>query len=407
MTSHRAIRGLVLASLVIIARPSFAQCAFALSGVTSGISTINFIPEGAEPFGTTLQAVGDWAFGCEGIGGTYPSLMTGSFRGASDVLNVYVFYHVGKDTVNERCGYTDVLISPTTGQITGATVHMWEQQGDGADCTSNMENLVTHEIGHVLGLGDVDQYTSCNGTIMGSNPSFISTDQCALVQDTWLTPTEEQQLLGYCNTGNGCTPGYVQPPCSNEGATDECGCCLNYSPILIDLVGSGIRMTDAEHGAIFDINGVPDYKRLGWPQDGSAAWLACDRNSNGHIDNGRELFGNATPTASGSFAQNGYEALADLDGDGDGWIDGSDLIFAKLVLWRDFNHDGMSEPGELVSLADAGVIAISTAPELSARRDAFGNSFRYRSKVIMTTAPRVRFSYDVFPVAESIRVAVP
>jgi hypothetical protein len=83
--------------------------------------------------------------------------------------------------------------------------------------------------------------------------------------------------------------------------------------------------------------------------------LAMDLNGNGLIDDGTELF---TPDfAGGSFATGG-EALASLDDNGDGVIDAGDAAFAGLLVWRDGDADGVTDAGELVSLADAGITAI-------------------------------------------------
>ena len=75
---------------------------------------------------------------------------------------------------------------------------------------------------------------------------------------------------------------------------DECGCCPNPSPIVIDLQGDGLRFSNAEDGVLFDINGLGLTLWIGWPKDTDDAWLVRDRDSNGMIDSGAEMFGNAT-----------------------------------------------------------------------------------------------------------------
>ncbi len=98
------------------------------------------------------------------------------------------------------------------------------------------------------------------------------------------------------------------------------------------------------HRISFDLNldGADDQVAL--PSAGSR-FLALDRNRNGRIDDGAELFG----PASG----NGFAELAALDGDGDGWIDADDQAFGELRVW-----DGEGAPQ---TLAQAGVGAIYTA----------------------------------------------
>jgi hypothetical protein len=156
-------------------------------------------------------------------------------------------------------------------------------------------------------------------------------------------------------------------------------------PLIVDLTGEGFHLTDQEHGVVFDIAATNRPFKIPWTADSRNAFLVLDRNGNGIIDNGWEMFGNFTPQQP-SDTPNGFLALAMYDrpeygGNGDGVIDQRDLIFSQLRLWVDSNHDGISQPGELHTLPELGGYSISLKYQLSRKTDEFGNVFRYRAKL--------------------------
>lgn len=166
------------------------------------------------------------------------------------------------------------------------------------------------------------------------------------------------------------------------------------SPILIDLDGDGVPVSSAESGVVFDIfaGGVPVL--VAWPDSSADAFLALDRDGSGTIDSGAELFGNRTPLRSGDIAMNGFEALAELDANGDGVVNSDDSGYASLLIWRDDDRNGWSAPSELIGLAAAGVLEISVQAKESRRRDRWGNLFLLRSWVNINGGRS--FAYDVF-----------
>jgi hypothetical protein len=144
------------------------------------------------------------------------------------------------------------------------------------------------------------------------------------------------------------------------------------SPLILDLDGDGVETLGKSEGIHFDHDGNGFAETTGWvgKDDGLLVW---DRNGNGQIDDGSELFGNNTKLANGQNAANGFAALAELDSNHDGKIDANDAAFNQLRIWKDADSDAALDAGELLGLGSANVGSLNTAYTNQNQYDAQGN----------------------------------
>lgn len=143
-------------------------------------------------------------------------------------------------------------------------------------------------------------------------------------------------------------------------------------PLTLDLDGDGLETVGTAAGILFDQTGSGVKMGTGWvsADDG---FLALDRNGNGLIDSGRELFGDSTFKSDGQLASDGFDTLRELDSNQNGMVDAADALFGSLRVWRDLNQDGISQNGELFTLGQLGIASINVSSSANNQTLANGN----------------------------------
>lgn len=127
------------------------------------------------------------------------------------------------------------------------------------------------------------------------------------------------------------------------------------SPIVVPLHDglSAREMEDDSASVAFDADGTGLPKRWTWITR-AAGWLVYDPHHAGKVTSALQLFGNVTFRM---FWENGYQALAALDDDGDGMLASKEL--EGLAIWQDLNRNGICERGEAKPLAEWRIVAVS------------------------------------------------
>ncbi|MBV9758991.1 MAG: DUF1906 domain-containing protein [Acidobacteriaceae bacterium] len=237
-----------------------------------------------------------------------------------------------------------------------------------------------------------------NVTVISGLPAVDLDAVNSTVAEMLDVPTDcDEGCKAACYNG---TSGWCGSICLN---CDDCTCQNGHCtdcPIILDPAGQGFHLTGLADGVKFALK-AGQVAQVSWTNPAfQNAWLALDRNGNGTIDDFTELFGSLTPQPPGP-EPNGYKALAVFDdpangGNGNGRIDPGDAIYPLLRLWVDKNHNGFSEPDELIPLAEAGVFSIDLHYRPNGYTDRFGNQFRYVSHVSDAHGREDPRCYDVW-----------
>lgn len=196
----------VIISLSVSVRAPADQCAQETQSgfFQTGLDKLNVttIGDGMAPDTNAVnQSITQW----NECGGT-PTLQ----HGGSDGVPVTVVFHAGASTHQTgACAVATRFTNASSGALTKARIDVWEHGlalGQG-DCSDHYSQIVAHELGHVLGLGDSGDPTgACRGRIMSDpwNSSGPQQEDCEAIDELWLTNEEVPSGL----SGHPCS----QPP---------------------------------------------------------------------------------------------------------------------------------------------------------------------------------------------------
>lgn len=185
-----------------------------------------------------------------------------------------------------------------------------------------------------------------------------------------------------------------QAPCGQCHRGDEhleqvfCTSCGHpcWEPIIISLQDDRYQLTSSLDGVWFDLTADGEAEHIPWTHPKSdEAFLVLDRNRNGIIDDGRELFSHVSPQPPPLPGEppHGFRALGIFDesingGNEDGIISKEDAIFEHLRIWQDRDHDGQTDAGELRRLSAVRLASVDLHYSAKgAYLDEFGNDFHF------------------------------
>jgi hypothetical protein len=270
---------------------------------------------------------------------------------------------VGLDTLKLAAGTTLNLVTLTSNQTVKSIqqIESFELQGT---------STLTLSANDVLSLGATDAFTGTAGKVQ------------LLIKGTATDNVSLQNLLSDGAGGNTGLAGMWAKEASTatvggltynvyshsttgaqvliSAAIPDSNVSLAASPLALDLNGDGVQTLNIDEGVLFDLMNTGDAQKVGW-LDRNDGWLVMDLNQDGLVNSGAEMLGTSTKLADGSLARDGWQALAQYDLNTDGVIDAKDAAFADLKVWVDADSDGVSDAGELKTLANAGVRSINLA----------------------------------------------
>ena len=275
-----------------------------------------------------------------------------------------------------------ISIEETTGEITvqdgnsiktvkyssyKLTMNFTNVEAQEASENKSIASAFTNALADFFGYGSdksvSDDSSSASASLKASSASFSYEASSLSYSESTTRAARTSSNASHANvsTVNTASSSYMR---LQELALQGC------DPIVLDLGGEGIQLTEAGKGANFDINADGIMDKTAWVK-GNTAMLVYDKNGNNAIDNGSELFGDQ------NGAKDGFKELAKYDSNNDGKIDSKDTIYKNLKLYRDLNGDGKMQANEFNTLQEMGIKSLSLECR-DADDDVNGNSIVLR-----------------------------
>lgn len=220
------------------------------------------------------------------------------------------------------------------------------------DMFAELRTRLLQNIMSLLQMFSGDGQSSGYKDMMRQTSNMLTSNMFVKTTTVELTHIEEEyttfQGKGMALTEDGRTIDFNVDFSLSRRFTEYAGISVSSAVSLIDplVINVGSEITSiSDQSFFFDLDSDGTEEKISSPGSGTG-FLAYDRNGDGIINNGTELFG----TKSG----NGFRDLAAFDSDNNGWIDENDEIYYKLKVWLK-NEDGTDT---LLSLKEADVGAI-------------------------------------------------
>ena len=279
-------------------------------------------------------------------------------KGVHNLGNSYIIQSNNNDQLNSHVDFETISnsLNNVDGYMQPITLEVWLAQNKeynnaahilGTGCGNNLDNIIRNSYAVEL--------------IVGYSEFAITKPEEFII----LLTEEGHKVIELDNIANSEEIFTLKGEFNKELNEADRLDALPSDPLIFDLNGDGkISLTDLDNGTNFDIDNNGFAQKISWVS-GQDGILVLDRNNNGKIDNGLELFGENTVTSEGTNAKGGIDALSDLDSNSNGIIDANDAQFSSLKF--------LKADGTLVSLQDAGISQIILQYNEVSNADEHGN----------------------------------